>query len=230
MCGRYSLTAKKEKIASRFNIKLTADLKPRYNVAPSQTMPVITNTNPGELSFFRWGLIPNWALDESSSMNMINARGETVLTRAPFKQIIRKQRCLILADGFYEWKKVGKNKEPYRITLASDEPFAFAGLWDSWDNGDDVINTYTIITTTANDLVRDIHERMPVILPPALEREWLKEDIKDKEIQDLLVPYDSSKMSYYKSHKIVNSVNCDTPECIQVAPKIYPGETYFLFE
>lgn len=230
MCGRYSFTASKEKIVSRFQVKVVGDLKPRYNVAPTQVMPVITNTNPGELSFFKWGLIPNWSLNESSAVNLINARAETVLSKAPFKQIIHKQRCLVLADGFFEWKKAGKNKVPHRIMLANDEPFAFAGIWDSWENGDNIINSYTIITTEANELVREIHERMPVILPVELEKDWLSKDIKEKDIQEMLRPYDSKKMSYYQSHRIVNSPGCDFPECLQAAPKIYPGETYSLFD
>lgn len=231
MCGRYSFSVTKEKAEKRYDVKVQDGYKPRYNVAPTQAMPVITHSNPKEFSLFRWGLIPNWSLNESTATNLFNARAETILTKAPFKQIVKEKRCLIPADGFYEWKRAGKNKVPHRITLASDEPFCFAGIWDSWeDKKGDIINTYVIITTDANSLVRDIHDRMPVILPKDVEKDWLKSDLSDKDINELLKPYDPDKMSYYASHKIVNSVNYDTPECLHVAPKIYPGETFSLFD
>jgi putative SOS response-associated peptidase YedK len=230
MCGRYSLTQAKERIEKRFNSKITQTWKPRYNIAPSQVVPVITNKNTSEISFFKWGLIPSWSLNDNTGNNLINAKSETILTRSPFKQLIQSHRCLILADGFYEWKSIGKKKTPYRFTLNTDEAFAFAGIWDSWDNGDDVVNTFTIITTTANKLVSEVHDRMPVILPQNAEQEWLKNDLSDKQIVELLQPYDSERMCSYASHRAVNSPNTDSPECIQVAPRIYPGETFSLFD
>lgn len=230
MCGRFSLTHNREKITKRFNVEVSGEWKPRFNIAPTQQSLVITNKNSAEAFLFRWGLIPNWSLNENTGNNLINAKGETILSKSPFKQIIQSQRCLILADGFYEWKPEGKKKIPHRITLASDEMFAFAGIWDTWDNGDDVINTFTVITTAANDLVKEIHDRMPVILPKDQERTWIKPSITESEITAILKPYDSNKMSSYKAHRSVNSPNTDTPECIQVAPKIYPGETYSLFD
>ncbi len=230
MCGRYSFTQSKEKIEKRFSIEVPASWKPRFNIAPTQIVPVITNKNQTQLSFFRWGLIPNWSLNESTGMNLINAKSETILTRSPFKQLINSHRCLILADGFFEWRAEGKRKKPYRFTLNTDDAFAFAGLWDSWDTGDDIINSFTIITTTANQLVGEVHERMPVILPKDLEFKWLKDDISDKEIMDMLKPYNADRMSSYAAHRAVNSPSTDTPECIMVAPKIYPGETYNLFD
>ncbi len=230
MCGRYSFTQSKEKIEKRFNIEVPSSWKPRFNIAPTQIVPVITNKNQTELSFFRWGLIPSWSLNESTGVNMINAKSETILTRSPFKQLINSNRCLILADGFYEWQSAGKKKKPYRFTLNTDEAFAFAGLWDSWDTGDDIINSFTIITTQANELVRDTHDRMPVILSRELELKWLEDDISDKTIVDMLRPYSAERMSGYPAHRAVNSAATDTPECIMVAPKIYPGETYNLFD
>lgn len=230
MCGRFSLTHPREKVAKRFNVEVSAEWKPRFNIAPTQQSLVITNKNPKEAFLFRWGLIPNWSLNEKTGHNLINAKAETVISKSPFKQLIHSQRCLILADGFYEWKPEGKKKTPYRITLASDDIFAFAGVWDTWDHGDDVINSFTVITTAANELVQDIHDRMPVILPKDLENEWIKKELSDKEITELLQPYDSNKMSSYKTHRAVNSPTTDSPECIQVAPKIYPGETFSLFD
>ena len=230
MCSRYSLIKTKDSIEARFGITITEPWKPRYNAAPMREMPVITHSNPKEASFFRWGFIPNWSEQESVGANLFNAKAENIFSKAPFKQAIKNQRCLILADGFYEWKREGKNKVPYRITLSSDDAFAFAGIWDSWETRDTVINTFSIITTEANSLMREIHERMPVILPKAAERDWLRKDLKEQEVKDFLIPYDSAKMSSYKAHKVVNQPDYETPECIQVAPKIYPGETYSLFE
>jgi putative SOS response-associated peptidase YedK len=232
MCGRYSLSHSKERIEKRFKAKFTEPWKPRFNVAPTNLMPVITNKNPTEFSIFKWGFIPSWSLDDKASTNLINARSETILTKAPFKQAIRSQRCLIPADGFFEWQRQGKNRVPFRITLNSDEALCFAGIWDSWERPDneEIINTFTIITTSSNEIMREIHDRMPVILPPDLESTWLDNSLTETDIQMLLKPFDSDKMNSYKVNKIVNSVDYDIPECIQVAPKIYPGESFSLFE
>jgi putative SOS response-associated peptidase YedK len=230
MCGRYSLTLTKEKISTRFGINIS-EWKPRYNVAPQQIMPVITDANPSEASFFRWGLIPGWSLEENTGTNLFNARSETILTKAPFKHAIRAQRCLIPADGFFEWKREGKNRIPFRFMLASDEPFCFAGIWESWERKDEeIINTFTIITTAANSILNEIYERMPVILPKEIEKTWLKKDLKDNEITEILKAGDNNKITYYKAHKRVNNAEHDSLECIQVAPKIYPGESFSLFE
>jgi putative SOS response-associated peptidase YedK len=230
MCGRYSFTHTKEKFSKRFDINIS-NWKPRYNVAPQQTVPVITDANPTEASFFRWGLIPSWSLEENTGANLFNARTETIFTKAPFKHAIRAQRCLIPADGYFEWKREGKNRIPFRFMLASDEAFAFAGIWESWERKDgEIINTCAIITTTANTVVSEIHDRMPAILPKELERSWLKKDLKDHEITDMIKACDSNKITYYKAHKSVNDAGHDSLECIQVAPKIYPGESFSLFE
>jgi len=231
MCGRYSYTHTRDKIIKRFGIKVADNWKPRYNVAPSQEMMVITNATPDKASIFRWGFIPNWSTDEKVGFNMINARAENILSKALFRESIRSKRCLIPADGFYEWKKSGKNKTPFRVTLSSDEAFSFAGIWDSWERKDgEIINTYSIITTSANELMQELHDRMPVILPKDLEKDWLRQDLKDGDINDMLKQYDSRKMTFYEAHKSVNKPDYDTLECIQMAPKIYPGESYKLFE
>lgn len=230
MSGRYSFTLIKEKVEKRFQVAIPSSWNPRYNIAPVQIAPVITNKNPSEVSFFQWGLIPSWSLNETTGKNLANARSETLLTRAPFKQIIHSHRCLILADGFFEWKSIGRKKQAYRFTLNNDDAFSIAGLWDSWDNGEDIINSFTLITVSANPLVREISDRMPVILPKENEKEWLRDDLSDKEINHLLEPFDSNKMNYYPAHRAINSTQTDTPECIMVAPKIYPGETFSLFD
>jgi putative SOS response-associated peptidase YedK len=230
MCGRYSFTHTKDKISKRFDIHIN-DWKPRYNVAPQQIMPVITDANPKEASFFRWGLIPSWSIEENTGANLFNAKAETIFSKAPFKHAIRTQRCLIPADGYYEWKREGKTKTPFRIMLSSDDAFAFAGIWDSWERkSGEIINTYTIITTAANSIVSEIYDRMPVIIPQDLEKAWIRKDLKDHEISDMLKAYDSKKMTYYKAHRSVNNADHDSLECIQVAPKIYPGESFSLFE
>jgi putative SOS response-associated peptidase YedK len=232
MCGRFSIAKSKEEIAKRFNVGFMGNFKPRYNVAPLQVMPVITSKNPNEISFMRWGLVPSWSLDASTAANMINARGETVTSKVPFKHCVKDQRCIIPADGFYEWKKEGKLKVPYRFTLNSEEMFSFAGLWDSWENQDsgEILNTFTIVTTEANRLVSEIHERMPVMLRKDLERLWISESITDSQIASLLKPFDTNSMSSYKAHKAVNAAANDSPDCLLQAPKIYPGETFSLFD
>lgn len=231
MCGRYTLVQSKEKLTQRFKASFAEEFKPRYNIAPTQKSAIICNDQPKEIKLFRWGLIPNWAVNPETGANLINARAETILTKAPFKEIIKSKRCLIPADGFYEWKKEGKLKIPHRITLATDEIFSFAGVWDVWEDYDgNQVGTFSIITTTANSTIRDIHDRMPVILPIHLEDQWLDEKLSEKAIQELLIPYPADKISYYKAHRAVNSAEYDLPECIQAAPKIYPGETYSLFD
>ncbi|HSZ26114.1 MAG TPA: SOS response-associated peptidase [Cytophagaceae bacterium] len=231
MCTRYSLTKSKESLAQRFGVPSPKEWKPRYNVAPGQFMPIITNRRADEISFFKWGFIPNWSLDESSGINLINAKAENVLTKAPFKQAIKSQRCLVLSDGYFEWKRLGKSKVPYRITLANDEIFAFAGIWDYWENSNgEIINSFSILTTTANKLISEINDRMPVILSMENEKKWLSDKLSDQEILSMMQPFNQDKMSFYQAHKVVNSAEYDYPECIQVAPKIYPGESFSLFE
>lgn len=231
MCGRFSLSKSKEEVAKRFQVKVAPDYRPRYNVAPMQLMSVITCQQPNEVQQFRWGLVPSWSLDTSTAANLINARAETLTTKIPFKHCLKDQRCLIPADGFYEWKKEGKAKVPYRFTLTSDDLFAFAGLYDVWENQDtgEQLFTFTIITTEPNALLKDIHDRMPVILRKDLERLWIADKLTDSQMQSLLKPYDADSMASYKAHRAVNSVQNDTPECIQAAPTIYPGETFSLF-
>ncbi|HEX8547394.1 MAG TPA: SOS response-associated peptidase [Cytophagaceae bacterium] len=231
MCGRYSLVKSEEEICKRYNLKQTVAFQPRYNVAPGQFMPVITNSNPGELSIFRWGLVPNWADAENIGLNQFNAKVETILTKAQFKQNVKTNRCLVVADGFYEWKRVGKNKVPYRITMTSDKIFAMAGIWDSWENKKgEILNTFAIITTSANEAAREIYERMPVILNEESSKLWISQDLSEQELGKLLLPSPSKEISYYKSHRAINNASLDDPDCIKPAPALYPGETYSLFD
>ena len=165
----------------------------------------------------QWGLVPSWAKDPSIGNKMINARAETLAEKPSFKGLIGKRRCLVLADGFYEWRKEGKGKIPMRFTLRGGEPFSFAGLWDSWKKpaGGELFS-FTIITTQANNLLRPIHERMPVILNKEGEEKWLDPDFK--EIHELLVPYPVEMMEFYDVSKLVNSPRNDLPQCISPLP------------
>jgi putative SOS response-associated peptidase YedK len=163
---------------------------------------------------------------------MINARAESVYQKIPFKHIVKNQRCLVPSDGFFEWRKEGKNKVPYRFNLNSDDTFAYAGLWDSWKNEEtgDILNSFTIITTDANKVVKAVHDRMPVILRKDLEKLWIAEDVTESQATSLLKPYDTELMYSYAVHRAVNDARNNTPECIQAAPRFYPGETMSLFD
>ena len=220
MCGRYTIIAKAEEIEKRFNVEVPESYSPRYNAAPTQLLPVITNQNPDGVSFFHWGLIPSWAKDKSISSKLINARAETLTEKASFKNAVKHRRCLVLADGFYEWKKSTKKaKIPYRILLTSKELFAFAGLWEAYEDDDqNMVHTFTIITTSANTVLSKIHDRMPVILNPEHEKSWLGSEFSTEEHLSLLKPYDENKIEYYTISPRVNSVSNDNPQLIDPAP------------
>lgn len=214
MCGRFTLIDIDD-IRERFKTE-PIDLKPNYNVAPTQNIPVILNH---QLSMFRWGLIPFWAKNPSIGHKMINARAETVDEKPSFKHSLQRKRCLILADGFYEWKKEGSSKRPYRITLKNKELFGFAGLWDTWKSpAGDIVKSCTIITTRPNELMEGIHDRMPVILSRNAERVWLDQSIVDSvSLKSLLVPYPAELMVAYEVSEFVNSVKNNGPECLDPA-------------
>ncbi len=220
MCGRYTVIAKAEEIEKRFNIEVPSTYLPRYNAAPTQILPVITNENPEGLSFFNWGLIPKWAKDKTISSKLINARAETISEKASFKNALKQRRCLVIADGFYEWKRVSKkSKIPYRILLESKELFAFAGLWEEYEDEDqNQVHTFSIVTTTANATISKIHERMPVILEPKSEQIWLSSSASTEEHLNLLKPYNDTEMEYYSISPMVNSVVNDSPNLILPAP------------
>ncbi|MCF8232019.1 MAG: SOS response-associated peptidase [Bacteroidales bacterium] len=226
MCGRFSLTKEERAINARFETSGSeAPYVPRYNAAPGQEQAVITNQKPNTLSFFKWGLVPFWAKDPSIGNKMINAKAETVDQKASFKNPLKRKRCLVISDGFFEWKKTPEGKIPHYIFLKNHELFAFAGLWESWKSIEgEKLNTFTIITTEPNSMMKKIHNRMPVILPFNAEKEWLNNE-NPKEIKELLQPFDSNKMEYYPISTLVNSPRNDTPEVIQPAG----GETGTLF-
>ncbi|WP_235839004.1 SOS response-associated peptidase [Desulfosporosinus metallidurans] len=186
-------------------------------MAPSQQVPVVIHQNGGNrLLMVRWGLIPYWAKDESIGNKLINARAETLEEKPSFRRSFEQRRCLVLADGFYEWKKEGRVKKPYRITLLDGRPFAFAGLWDSWlSPTGQTINSCAIITTTPNKLMEPIHNRMPVILPQDMESVWLGGDVtSSREVKGLLTPFPEERMVAYEVSQLVNSPRNDGPECV----------------
>ena len=215
MCGRYSITASLEELAQRFDFGCDRDdFRPRYNVAPTQQVLTVVGGDTRRAGFMRWGLIPSWSKDGPSSRPLINARAETVAEKPSFRGSLRRRRCLVLADGFYEWQKVGSDKRPMRIAMRSGVPFAFAGLWSMWRSPEgDSISSCAIITTEANDLLRPVHHRMPVILPEETEDLWLDTDLDDSvTLLQLLEPYPDDALETYEVSGLVNSSSNDVPE------------------
>lgn len=177
MCGRYSIAANAETLRRQFHFENgTPDLRPRYNAAPGQDLPIVRLNKEGnrKLVMLRWGLIPPWTDDPKIGQSTINAQVETLHRMPAFRSAFRKRRCLVVADGFYKWHVTSDGKQPYRFTMKDGAPFAMAGLWERWDRGGEPVETFAIIVTVANEIVRPIHDRMPVILPPPTYGEWLE--------------------------------------------------------
>ena len=218
MCGRYSLTTPMEAVGRLFQVAERPNLKPRYNIAPSQDAPVVRAGEAGGrgLESMRWGLIPSWAKEARIGYKMINARAETVAQKPEFRGAFRQRRCLVPADGFYEWRKLGKVKQPYRITLAEGGPFAFAGLWERWRAPDgQAVSSFTIITTEANRPLRPIHDRMPVILDPADYDAWLDTaGVGPEEAVRPLRPYPDQRLAAVPIGTRINSPRNDDAACI----------------
>lgn len=225
MCGRFALTAPASTIAEIFQVDVLPDVLPRYNIAPtSEVACVVQDGGEREVASFRWGLIPFWAKDRKIAYQTINARAETIATKPAFRAAFKKRRLLILTDGFYEWerktpdgapKKAKDPKVPHLFQLADGVPFAFAGVWDRWtdpETGDEV-RSCSIVTTTANDLMASIHDRMPVILPPDRWDTWLDPELADPDVlQELLVPYPSEGMRERKVSRAIGDVKNKGPE------------------
>jgi len=222
MCGRYTVSVDPGQLAERFNAAPPAEtLQPRYNAAPSQHLPVLLNEGTRQIQLLQWGLIPHWAKN-ASDYNLINARAETVEEKPSFRDAMQKRRCLVLADGFYEWRKTPAGKVPMRITLKSGEPFAFAGLWETWkdpENPDgDPLRTFTIVTTTPNDLMATIHNRMPVILGRDDENLWIDNAPGITRWRELMKPIPADLMQAYPVSASVNSPTNDTPAVMARLP------------
>ncbi|TXK70642.1 SOS response-associated peptidase [Paenibacillus sp. N3.4] len=220
MCGRYTITVTLDELLLRYDISYnySARYSPKYNVAPGQLiMAVIHDGEKNKLGELRWGLIPEWAKDDKSAYQMLNARAETLADKPAFRKPLERKRCLIPADSFYEWKGTGKQKQPMRIMLRSQEVFSIAGLYDTWVSPEgNRISTCTVITTAANELVADIHDRMPVILTKESEALWLDRSIKDVAVlRPLLQPYPTDDMLAYPVSSRVGNVRNDDKSCIE---------------
>lgn len=219
MCGRFSLRLDRAALQSAFpDFSFPEPLSARYNIAPSQAVAVVANNDRREVRHFQWGLLPSWAKDPKIAYRMINARAETLAEKPAFRAAYRRRRCLILADGFYEWRKEpgSKLKTPYYIHMADERPFAFAGLWELWRPDDTPVFSCTIITTTPNELVAPIHDRMPVILPQPAYALWLDpQERPASAFAGLLRPCPADDLRAYPVARLVNKPQNDSPECVQ---------------
>lgn len=219
MCGRFTLTQSAEALAAVFHVQQRLDLEAQYNIAPTQNVVTLLHnaeTNKPEFHKFRWGLIPSWAKDPTISTKLINARAETIAEKPSFRSAFKQRRCLVVADGFYEWQRHQGKKQPFYFQLGDEQPFGFAGLWEKWTNPDgEEISSCTIVTTAANELLQPIHDRMPVILSPQDYDLWLDpQQQKPQALQHLLSPYPASEMTAYPVSTLVNSAKHNSAECI----------------
>jgi putative SOS response-associated peptidase YedK len=219
MCGRYRLSRRKQLVEEYFDsVSELEDWTPRYNIAPTQPVAII-RPNPKqpvrELSLVRWGLIPSWSKDASAAAKMTNARSETAAEKPAFRDALKFRRCLVPADGFYEWQRTGKAKQPYCFEVGEGALFAFAGIWDRWkDAGGNTVETCSILTTTPNAVTSAAHDRMPVILDPDSYDLWLDPGMRDvREVSHLLKPYDARLMRCYPVSGRINHVANDDEEC-----------------
>lgn len=217
MCGRFTLRTPAERVAREFRLPETPSIETRYNIAPTQSILAIREReDEREATLLKWGLIPSWAKDDSISARLINARSETVSEKPAFREAFKRSRCIIPADGFYEWKREEKGKQPYFFSLSDGGLFGFAGLWEKWrDQSGKGIESCTILTTQANEALRPVHDRMPVILHPETYDEWLNAEVRAVEaLKELLVPYPSSEMSAYPVGAQINSPRSQGVELI----------------
>ncbi|MDQ6643817.1 MAG: SOS response-associated peptidase [Chloroflexota bacterium] len=216
MCGRFTLTTDLNAVAKEFGVTPSLQVSPRYNVAPTQEVVSILRNGLAHMEWLQWGLIPSWAKDETIGAKMINARAETLAEKPSFKRLLRSKRCLVVADGFYEWKKEQGGKIPMYITLKDGSPFAFAGLWDLWHSPDGRdIRTCTLVTTQPNMLVASIHDRMPVILAADARDMWLDTALQDEQaLLPLLAPYPAEEMMARAVSRLVNNPKSEGAELI----------------
>ncbi|MEA5517279.1 SOS response-associated peptidase [Nodularia sp. UHCC 0506] len=223
MCGRFTLTQSSARLAEFFHVEKIPDLAAQYNIAPTQKVATVLHnpqTNQREFQQLRWGLIPSWAKDPKIGVKLINARAETVAEKPAFRSAFKQRRCLVLADGFYEWKRHNSKKQPFYFHLPDGQPFGFAGLWERWQplpgkpDNEEIISC-TILTTAANELVQPIHDRMPVIVDPQDYDLWLNPQMQTPEaLQPLLCPYTDQAMTAYPVSNLVNNSRQNSSECI----------------
>lgn len=223
MCGRFTLTAEFQQIIDRFDIQVATGeniYQKNFNIAPTdKVMAVVNDGKRNRLGYLKWGLIPSWANDEKIGSKLINARAETIIEKPSFKQAFHKRRCLVIADSFYEWKRTSEGKVPHRIKLKSGNLFAMAGIWEGWKSADgDSIYTCSILTTTANQVIAPIHDRMPVILKPADEETWLDSSVVNPSVlQALYTPYSEEQLEVYQVSQQVNSPKNNSADLLRQA-------------
>ena len=226
MCGRYTLTSSPETVATVFDLDVVPDYLPRYNVCPTQEAPVVRVLEPGagrRLDLVRWGLVPFWADDPSIGNRMINARSESVASRPAYREAFRRRRCLVVSDGFYEWRKEAGGKQPYWIHRPDGEPFAYAGLWSRWDKAGEPLDTFTILTRDAHPEIAAIHPRMPVVVARGDWAAWLDPALTGKEpLADLLRRSTGAGLVTRRVSRRVNSPAHDVPEVLREEPEEAP--------
>lgn len=217
MCGRFAIVSPARELQKAFNLAIEPkNLGPRYNAAPGQMLPVIPNTKPRAISLYRWGLVPPWARDSKAARPLINARAETLWEKNSFSNAIASRRCIVPADGFYEWKNISGGKIPFFFRSIEKRIFALAGLWESGEKGSQLIYSFTIITTEPNDLVSKIHNRMPAIVEPGFLDIWLSQDrLEQEDTGTILKPLDQDGMEAFEVPGLVNSISKDGPELIE---------------
>lgn len=222
MCGRYTLRVSPAELAEIFEVLNTIEWEPRFNIAPTQTVPTVRPIMEGnglELALVKWGLVPSWADDPKIGAGLINARAESVDTKPAFRHALRKKRCLVPVDGFYEWQTIPgqKTKQPFHITVKDQPVFAFAGLWEHWTSPEGKrLDTCTVITTDANEAMRPVHDRMPVILDRRDYARWLNRECEDpQDLLPLLKPFPADRMQLTPVGTVVNSTRNDGPECLK---------------
>lgn len=208
MCGRFAQRTLAKTLAREFQVDEMPDIEPRYNIAPTQDILTIRRTDDGrEAAMLKWGLVPSWAKDVSVGAKLINARSETVTEKPSFREAFKRRRCIIPADGFYEWQRTGGKKQPFFFQMRDEHPFGFAGLWERWQGeGGQVINSCTILTTEANEVLQPVHDRMPVILYPDDYELWLDADLRKVDLaRELLRPFPALEMIAYPVSPLINS-------------------------
>jgi putative SOS response-associated peptidase YedK len=220
MCGRFAQKSPSKKIAKKFKIEEVPPLAEHYNVAPAQSVFAVREmSGVREATFFKWGLVPRWAKDAAIGNKLINARSETVTEKPSFREAFARRRCLVPVDGFFEWSRRGDRKRPFYFHVSDGEPFAIAGLWERWEGDGDPLETCTLLTTEANELLVPHHDRMPVILTPEDYEAWLDADVRQPELlTPLLRPYPHQKMVAYAVSTLVNNPSNDDPRCVAPLP------------
>jgi putative SOS response-associated peptidase YedK len=216
MCGRY-VVATEELFLKGFPNFRASKITPRYNIAPTQLVPVLRDIDAG-IEMLKWGLIPRWAKDSSIAHNIINARSETIAEKPAFKDAFKNRRCIILSTGFYEWKREGTKKTPYYIFAKDREYFSFAGLWENWKSPEgEIVETCTIVTTAANEFIRPLHNRMPAIIRTEDFQKWLNKDAESETLKKLLQPFPNHNLEMYRVSTFVNNPKNESEECIKIA-------------